>query len=618
MKRFLIFLAFVPLAFGQSKQAPQSYVAGRFVAFNYSQWSIAPYSMPSGTGAKTFVVSTATVRLPDGRFIMPFNTNAPIFVGTEQVTPSAVTNCVLNGAANTCSITATFSSSHKVSDYISSATYGLQEALNDAGNFGGAVTVDGSWAAAGGTTAIKNAATLPSNTGIEDVRTGANGGGSGTVSDGANYAGGMYASGAGTTIGPANTITDTYTASSNYGYMNMIINGLNPSTEFIREQGAGNYAVLGQVSGVAVPIGSTNYQSNALSSFLTDLSPTTYAVAGYFQATCLQTGTGDCWGANSTVRDVSGFTGQLIAHETDVTVNGSPAAVYGVASAGGFYNVTPIGQAFRVSLFGGPGQWLHGLYVTDGSAEYAVKAGAANSASGASSSQPIQFASKNSGNTELDSTIYTDAAGDIVLNPHSGVVISPGGSSFGTKLTSYNFSIVETPLAYGGVFTAGGTGDSLPKVPSAGVCEPQASSVGYAAIATGWGTWPASQSSTITIGNFTSGLEILLVRQATGTNTHYEFDLQPGASSQTINAVVAGTNHALTSFTATPANGDVWTFTVVGTTPILNVYQNGVLVGTVTDSTYGASISSGSPGFALYTPEAVTTATISTWSGGTL
>ena len=89
-------------ALSQSKQAPQSYVAGRFVAFNYSQWSIAPYSMPSGTGAKTFVLTTATVRLPDGRFVMPFNTNAPIFVGTEQVTPSAVTNCVLNGAANTC------------------------------------------------------------------------------------------------------------------------------------------------------------------------------------------------------------------------------------------------------------------------------------------------------------------------------------------------------------------------------------------------------------------------------------------------------------------------------------------------------------------------------------
>ena len=192
----------------QSKQAPQSYVAGRFVAFNYGQWSIAPYSMPSGTGAKTFVLTTATVRLPDGRFVMPFNTNAPIFVGTEQVTPSAVTNCVLNGAANTCSITATFSSSHKVSDYVSSATYGLQEALNDAGNFGGAVTVDGSWAAAGGTTGIINAATLPSNTGIEDVRTGAGGSGSGTVSSGSGYKVPIYASAAGTTIGPSNIYSD--------------------------------------------------------------------------------------------------------------------------------------------------------------------------------------------------------------------------------------------------------------------------------------------------------------------------------------------------------------------------------------------------------------------------
>ena len=61
-------------------------------------------------------------------------------------------------------------------------TFGLQESLNDAGSSGGgAVVIDSAWTNLGGTTTIKNAATLPSNTGIEDARTGAPSGGSYTL-----------------------------------------------------------------------------------------------------------------------------------------------------------------------------------------------------------------------------------------------------------------------------------------------------------------------------------------------------------------------------------------------------------------------------------------------------
>lgn len=188
MKRILtitLFILFVLPAISQvSPPSPQSRVAGRFVASNYGQWSLPIYSFPAGTGSLTFTLSSSTVRLPDGRLTMPFNTNAPIRVGSETVTPSAVgAGCILNSTViGGCSITATFSNAHSTSDQVLSATFGLQEALNDAGKSGGgAVTIDSAWTNAGGTTGIKNAATLPSNTGIEDVRTGAISGGTGTV-----------------------------------------------------------------------------------------------------------------------------------------------------------------------------------------------------------------------------------------------------------------------------------------------------------------------------------------------------------------------------------------------------------------------------------------------------
>ena len=177
MKRFLsLFLLAAPLLAQVSLPSNQSRVAGRFVAWNYGGWSLQLYKAPAGTGSQTFSVTTASVQLGDGRQIMPFATNAPLRVGNETVTVSAVgANCVLSwGAPGYCVLTATFSNKHTTADAVSSGTFGLQEALNDAGaSGGGAVTVDSTWASAGGTSGMISAATLPSNTGIEDTRTGA-------------------------------------------------------------------------------------------------------------------------------------------------------------------------------------------------------------------------------------------------------------------------------------------------------------------------------------------------------------------------------------------------------------------------------------------------------------
>jgi hypothetical protein len=175
LKGLFALLTFALPLMAQSPPSIQSRVAGRFVAYNYGQWSIPLYGPPAGTGSQTFTLSNATATLTDSRQVMPFNTNAQVYVGTELVTISNVgAGCIVgNIAAGACVLTATFSKTHVFGEPVRSGTFGLQEGLNDAGNAnGGAVTIDQAWVLLGGTTTIKNAATLPSNTAIEDTRTG--------------------------------------------------------------------------------------------------------------------------------------------------------------------------------------------------------------------------------------------------------------------------------------------------------------------------------------------------------------------------------------------------------------------------------------------------------------
>lgn len=217
MRKIIVALLSLLPVFCQAQQVSQpsnqSRVAGRFVAWNYGQWSDAISQAPGGTGSQIFSVQAAYITLPDGRKFVPFNTNSAIFVGSEQVTLTAVgTGCVVNNnQPGACFLTATFSQQHTTADLVRPATYGLQEALNDAGaSGGGAVVLDSAWTALGGTTAIKNAATLPTNTGIEDARTGApSGGGGGSttfdqIGSGTNLGQGLVV-GNGTVLTPTGT-----------------------------------------------------------------------------------------------------------------------------------------------------------------------------------------------------------------------------------------------------------------------------------------------------------------------------------------------------------------------------------------------------------------------------
>lgn len=158
-------------------------VAGVFPAANFA-YGLNPsanggvlLSGNSATGAGTSVIvrspepfAPATVKLPDGSWLDPYATTAPILVNDanqETVTPTGV---AIN-TDGTVTITGNFTHTHGQGSMICSGTAGLQEAINAASAAGGGVVVvDAAWTNLGGTTAMINAATVPAGVQIQDNR----------------------------------------------------------------------------------------------------------------------------------------------------------------------------------------------------------------------------------------------------------------------------------------------------------------------------------------------------------------------------------------------------------------------------------------------------------------
>ena len=136
-----------------------------------------PGGVDANTSTQTLTLAFGNITLDDGTIVSPLNTNAKVTVGTgsgaDSVTVSAVSNSTPLVYQSTTFTAATFGNAHGTGDLVASATIGLQEALNYAGAAGGGtVVVDAEWTKLGGTTAMVNAATLPSGVQIVDNRSG--------------------------------------------------------------------------------------------------------------------------------------------------------------------------------------------------------------------------------------------------------------------------------------------------------------------------------------------------------------------------------------------------------------------------------------------------------------
>lgn len=112
----------------------------------------------AATGAgNTITVDIGQFVTADGTVVLPFSTTTPITIGVgsqaETVTPTAVSN-VTPTQSGTCVITANFTKLHAAFEPITTATFGMAEAVNHVhAKGGGLVSFDAAWIAAGGLTA---------------------------------------------------------------------------------------------------------------------------------------------------------------------------------------------------------------------------------------------------------------------------------------------------------------------------------------------------------------------------------------------------------------------------------------------------------------------------------
>ena len=191
------------------------------------------------------------------------------------------------------------------------------------------------------------------------------------------------------------------------------------------------------------------------------------------------------------------------------------------------------------------------------------------------------------------------------------------------QAVSYNFSTVENPLSDGGVFTivADTNFTGSLKVIAGNLCEvvtTGAASVAFysGAVAAPNNAWPADQYSEITLTNWSVALSYayLLVRQGVfNSGTQYSGFLDFTNQAYTLNAIVAGTVHALvSSFLQASAQTDVFRLGVVGN--VITLYRNGSSVKVFTDT--NNYVTAGSPGFGFFDTTAITDAQTSLWAAG--
>lgn len=176
MRKHIVRLAaFIGLAVGLSlgQSNPQSLT---YPVNMYGQWSGQVFSGNASIGVGSIAVTTSGFFIPGGnRSINPLAKDIPLRIDTEFITPSSI-SCQLaaqlaisglSGQGWYCVITGTFSTLHYGGGLVSSGTYGLQEAIDSAQNFGGMVVLDGTWS---GNTGMITGAFGFANVSIEDLR----------------------------------------------------------------------------------------------------------------------------------------------------------------------------------------------------------------------------------------------------------------------------------------------------------------------------------------------------------------------------------------------------------------------------------------------------------------
>jgi len=292
-------------------------------------------------------------------------------------------------------------------------------------------------------------------------------------------------------------------------------NSLNIQNEVVAGQPAGTHFTEALTAGVNIPVG-TQIQTNSIGSFVLNNSTTSAAVAGYFE--CHQNatstlGTG-CWGLNPIVVGTAGSVGKLTGIEVDLNTKNNSDTAYGVDVNGLALSFSPNTFALYVNPLGNF-PWNYGLNLADNCCmtHYIGKV----TTTGASSSQPLFFASQTTGGTTYQSEIVLDSTGNLqLIPPANGSNSLSIGNNATLNAIAANFSNSIT-------FTFGGVGIKGPNA-NQGLTDDTAAGWNFS-IATGsafgWRFWKGAPGTTLLAqidpsGSFINGHGTLLPSTFTG------------------------------------------------------------------------------------------------------
>lgn len=257
-------------------------------------------------------------------------------------------------------------------------------------------------------------------------------------------------------------------------YLQSLINGLSPTTEFQGAQGA-HVDTEALTGGIAVPNGSTVFQSSALAGYLTNSSSNTNGVGGYFQCSVLTNST-KCWGANVVSRDVASLTNGITLYglENDVNPQNATSAYSNIIGYDAVLDTTQTGNygaAFVANTNAAGLSWAQGFATQSGHVLVALSVGA-SCTSGTCSSQPINLNAFNA-SSSTTAGITATAPGGINLSPAPGQSVNVPL----VKLTAGTFSSLpacaaategtqaavtdSTTIVWGATITGGGANHVL-------------------------------------------------------------------------------------------------------------------------------------------------------------
>jgi hypothetical protein len=178
MKKLILLLAILGLGAGCSALAQTpgqptpgpGNTAGILYASSFGQWTIAQGSTPANGGVNWPNPSSCRPTAAYGMPLMPFIVGSPIkIIDAQPAHTENVTVTSFNAYANGCSFQATMNYIHN-SYFVTTATGGLQEAINYAAGLPYQVVLTSDWTRLGGTTAMITAVAGNSNVSILDER----------------------------------------------------------------------------------------------------------------------------------------------------------------------------------------------------------------------------------------------------------------------------------------------------------------------------------------------------------------------------------------------------------------------------------------------------------------